>query len=72
MQVNDPATYFIVAQEAQHRWMVAIGNAGKQLEPALEQDCLDTMLMLSGDEKIEVALARQGSMNSPAALPKTI
>jgi len=50
MQMHDPATRLVVTQEAQNRRMVAAGYARKKLEAPSKQDCLGTVLILSGNK----------------------
>jgi hypothetical protein len=40
MNVDEPTARLVIAQEAQERWMVPVGNRRKQLEVPAEQDCL--------------------------------
>ena len=69
MKVHDPATRFIMAEIAQDRRMVTIGDGGKELEAGLEEDCLSAVLIPFCDKQIEISVAGQATVNSIAALP---
>jgi hypothetical protein len=69
MKMHDPATRFIMAEIAQDRRMVTIGDGGKELETALEEDRLGAVLIPFCDKQIEISVAGQAAVNSIAALP---
>ena len=72
MKMHDPSARFVMTQKAQDRRMTTAGCGRKKLEPTLQEDCLGTVLILFRNKQIEISLARQTSMNPPAALPATV
>jgi hypothetical protein len=72
MDMNQPTTRLIVADEAQNRRMVVVGHRGEQLEAAGEKNRLGSVLIRSCNEQVDVAVAAQNGKNPPAALPIAI
>jgi hypothetical protein len=49
--------------------MVAMGHGGKRLQTAIKKDCLGAVLILLGDEQIDISVAGQTPVNPFAAFP---
>ena len=69
MHMHELAARLVEAEEAHKRGMVAPADRGKELEPALNEEGLDAVLILPRDEKVEVAFPGEHEMHAPAALP---
>ncbi len=69
MKVHQLAAGFVITQEAHHGGMIAAAHRGEELQPPLQQEGLDAMLILTRDEQVEVSLAGQHQVDASAALP---
>jgi hypothetical protein len=69
MKMDQLATAFIVPEIAQYRRMITVADGGKGLEIPIEQYRLDTVLVVSCHQQVDISLASQYRIEAPAALP---
>jgi hypothetical protein len=69
MNMDQLATAFIVAEKAQYRRMITVADGGKGLEIPIEQYRLDSVLVISCHQQIDISRASQYRIEAPAAFP---
>jgi len=69
MKMDQLATAFIVPEIAQYRRMITVADGGKGLEIPIEQYRLRPMLVISCHQKVDITLASEYRIETPAAFP---